>query len=165
MSAEDAPGTHVARALAALAVGDAPAEAMQLCLCSRLTGIPKKGGLATRILACGGVARRLVARTLCHLYRDQIGTAAGPQQFGVGVKAGTEQLHKVLSAHAVRHSDHCFVSLDVSNAFPRLVREEAARRIVAQEAQSPIRRGKEADHPQAWPQVHEHYDCTVVAST
>ena len=131
MSSEDSSGVHVARVLAALAVGDAPAEAMQLFLRCRLAGIPKKGGMATRILACGGVARRLVARTLCHLFREQISAAAGPQQFGVGIKAGTEQLHKVLSAHAVRHSDHCFVSLDVSNAFPSLDRREAASRIDA----------------------------------
>ena len=123
-------GYNTSIVLGRLAVGDAPEEAMQLFLRARLTGIPKRTQ-GTRVLACGGVPRRLVGRASSKHWKEDIKEAAGPQQFGVGIPAGTEVLHKTLSVRSETHPDHCFVALDVSNAFTSICRGAAAAQIDA----------------------------------
>ena len=57
--------------------------------------------------------------------------ASGAQQFGVGVKAGVEALHKTLCARAELSPGPSVLALEVRNAFTSLDRAVAATNIAA----------------------------------
>ena len=93
-----------------------PAKILDMALAGRLTGLEKKDD-GTRVISCGGIPRRLVGRAVCEMREEEIAAAAGPHQYGVGMKAGAEVLHKTLSAKSEEVPDHAFISLEAKNAF------------------------------------------------
>ena len=124
----ESQGAATAQVLARLVGGDVPPEALDLALAGRLQGRAKKDG-GTRVLACGAIARRMVARAVCTLRADSIKTAVSELQYGIGVPAGLEMLHKSISAEAEQSPDMAFVSLDLKSAFTRIRRRALLRRV------------------------------------
>ena len=125
--AKDGDGSpYTARLLSRLAGGSVPQPVLNVALAGRLMGIAKKDA-GTRVIACGGIARRLVGRAACQVRKAEIADAAGPHQFGVGLPAGTEALHKVLTAKSEEMPDHAFVSLDARNAFVTVNRQKVIK--------------------------------------
>ena len=83
----------------------------------------------TRVLACGAVARRMVARAVCAVRKDRILEVVTELQFGVGVPSGVEAVHKAMSARAEEHPDMAYVSLDMKTAFKRMRRRQVLRQV------------------------------------
>ena len=108
--------------------GAVPAEALDVALAGKLLGTAKKDG-GTRVLACGAIARRMVARAVCTVRSDSIQRAVSELQYGVGVPCGLETLHKSISADAEQCPDMAFVSLDLKSAFTRMRRRAVLRRV------------------------------------
>ena len=113
---DSSPAT--ARLLSKAATGDVPAVACDLLLAAKLMGLEKVGG-GTRVVASGGVPRRLVAKAACSARSSEIQEAVGTAQFGVGMQAGAEALQKVVTVAAVELSDFVFGSIDMRSAFRR----------------------------------------------
>ena len=76
-----------------------PPQILDLALAGRLTGLEKKDN-GTRVVSCGTIPRRLVGRAACQVRKQELADAAGEHQYGIGVAAGTEVLHRILSAKA-----------------------------------------------------------------
>ena len=123
-------GWATARALANLAGGSVPDEALSLALAGRLVGLTNRTG-GTRVIACGGVPRRMVGRAVCKVRAGAIADAVGDLQYGVGRTAGAEALQKVLTAKAESAPSYAFLSLDIHSAFGR-VRRSSMLAAVAQ---------------------------------
>jgi hypothetical protein len=81
------------------------------------------------VLACGAVARRMVARAVCAVRKDRILEVVTDMQFGVGVPSGVEAVHKAMSAGAEEHPDMAYVSLDMKSAFTRMRRRHVLRNV------------------------------------
>ena len=67
----------VAGTLARMAVGAMPAGALRAYLAARLAGIAKANG-GLRVLGCGGVIRRMVAKAVAKVFNKDLRQAAGP---------------------------------------------------------------------------------------
>ena len=104
-------------------LGELPHEAMVANLGARLFATRKKNG-KLRPLACGGVLRRLAARAACEVFREEITAACGRDQYAVGRKAGTELVHKSLTALAEATPSAAVLAFDASNAFNTLPRPQ-----------------------------------------
>ena len=72
-----------------LAKGDAPLTLAPFIAGANLTALPKKDN-GIRPVAVGEVWRRLIAKCLCHLYKEQSNSFFFPHQIGVGQMLGTE---------------------------------------------------------------------------
>ena len=81
----DSPLAHeaAARVLARLILGGAPVNVVDVHMGATLYALPKASG-GVRPIACGSVLRRLAAGGVARAYREELSTAAGPQQFGRG---------------------------------------------------------------------------------
>ena len=121
-------GSATATVLARLVGGDVPAEALDVVLSGKLLGFAKKDD-GTRVLACGTVARRMVARAVCAVRKDKILEVVTDMQFGVSIPSGVEALHKSMSARAEEHPDMAYVSLDMKSAFTRMRRRSVLRNV------------------------------------
>ncbi|CAK0792837.1 unnamed protein product, partial [Prorocentrum cordatum] len=88
-------GSATAASLSLLLGGAVPAGALDVALAGKLLGTAKKDG-GTRVLACGAIARRMVARAVCTVRSDSIQRAVSELQYGVGVLCGLETLHKAV---------------------------------------------------------------------
>ena len=121
-------GSATATVLTRLVGGDVPSEALDVVLSGKLLGLAKKDD-GTRVLACGAVARRLVARAVCAVRKDRILEVVTDMQFGVGIPSGVEAVHKAMSARAEEHPDMAYVSLDMKSAFTRIRRRHVLRNI------------------------------------
>ena len=118
-------GSATATALCRLLGGEVPAEALDIALAGKLLGLAKKDD-GTRVLACGTIARRLVARAACAVRKDKVIEVVTELQYGF-VPSGVEALHKSLSARSEEHPDMAYVSLDMYSAFTRMRRRDVLR--------------------------------------
>ena len=118
----------VSKTLVRLATGDMPREALRAALAARLVGIPKSSG-GIRVLGCGGVIRRTVAKAVAKEMQRALKESVGCQQFGLQ-EDGTGRLHKMLSAMAaMRPHETVIMSLDIADAFSYISREEVIRAV------------------------------------
>ena len=72
-----------------LARGDAPRNLAPYLAGATLTALPKKDD-SIRPIAVGEVWRRLTAKSLCNLYKEETNSFFFPHQIGVGQSLGTE---------------------------------------------------------------------------
>ena len=128
LSCTELRGEACASVLGRLVTGQVPQEALELALAGKLLGLVKQDG-GTRVLACGAVARRLVARAVAHVRRDMLTEQATDMQFAVGRKCGIEEMHKSITAHAESVKDMAIVSVDFRNAFTRIRRRMVLRAV------------------------------------
>ena len=126
MGGSEDSGQATARMLSQAATGEVPAAACDLLFAAKLAGLAKISG-GTRVVASGGVPRRLLAKAACSVRGAEIQQAVGSAQFGVGVSAGAEALQKVVTAAAEELPDFVFASIDVKSAFRRCRRRELFR--------------------------------------
>jgi len=97
-------------------LGEAPEAAISANLSAVLYALPKPGG-GVRPIACGSVIRRLAAKGACYALADKLAKAVGPIQFAVGRSAGTEKVHKLLTALSEWNPEATFLKLDFKNAY------------------------------------------------
>ena len=121
MADSPAEGAVVAAAYARLSTGRVPADILDCALAASLRGVPKKSG-GVRIVAAGGVPRRLVAKATCQAFKRLLREGAGPRQYACGRKRGAEQLHQFVSALPEARPGLVVVSLDLVSAFSRVRR-------------------------------------------
>ena len=114
--------------LTRLLLGEAPDDAVKAHLGGRLIAMRKPNG-KLRPLACGSALRRLAAKGVCQVMADDLRRAGGERQFGIGRKAGTEVMHKVLTTLAEARPRHAFVSFDARNAFNAMHRSAVLRAV------------------------------------
>ena len=118
----DDAATAVSKTLARLACGQIPNGALRAYLSARLVGL-RKPTSGIRVLGCGGVQRRLVARAVAQEMLPAFRAAVGPLQFKLQ-EDGTGRLHRLLSAMAARRrSDVVIMSVDVRDAFSQVHRQ------------------------------------------
>ncbi len=79
------------------ALGEGSVEFLRANLGARVLALRKPDG-KLRPVACGSVLRRLAARVVCAVFREDIQQACGKHQFAVGRKARCEFDHKAVSA-------------------------------------------------------------------
>ena len=111
--------------------GALPAEFEAAQLGARMLPLTKKTG-DIRPLACGGILRRLVAKTLCRVYKKQLREAGGPQQYAIGRRQGTELVHKAIAAAAEALGGAAVLALDAQNAYNTLSRPAVAEGLQAE---------------------------------
>ena len=102
-----------------LAKGDAPKSLAPFLAGGNLTALPKKDN-GIRAVAVGEVWRRLTAKSLCNVYREQTSDHFFPQQIGVGQPLGTEIGLETARQWCERNSSNLssvLVKVDFSNAF------------------------------------------------
>ena len=104
----DGSGSATAELLSRLVSGDVPPEVKNLALAAKLIGLAKKDD-GTRVVASGGVPRRLVGKAVCKSRAREIQEAAGPAQYGVNVSAGAETIQKIVTAASEEQHDFAFV--------------------------------------------------------
>ena len=102
--------------------GGVPEEALKANLGARLVPLLKPSG-GVRAIAMGSVVRRLAARAACAVVKPRVAAAVGPQQYGVGKKAGCELVHKCITALTDEDASRVVVAFDASNAFGTLPRQ------------------------------------------
>ena len=112
--------------LARLLLGEAPDDAVRAHLSGRLIAMRKPNG-KLRPLACGSVLRRLAAKGVCRPMATELRAAGGERQYGIGRKAGTEVMHKVLTILSEARPKHAFLSFDAKNAFNSMHRSAVRR--------------------------------------
>ena len=98
MTADEEAASLGAELLVDFLLGQCPAAALQANLGARLVALNKKDG-GIRPVAMGSVIRRLAARAACKVLKDSVAAAVGPNQYGVGRRAGCELVHKLVTAH------------------------------------------------------------------
>ena len=101
--------------------GGLPEEFMRANLGARLLALKKKNG-KLRPVACGSVIRRLAARALCEVAKDEICSAVGKHQFAVGRAAGCEVVHKCITALTETNPEVLVLAYDATNAFNSIPR-------------------------------------------
>ena len=103
-------------------LGECPPGALHANLWARLTALVKTGG-GVRPLAAGSVLRRLAAKGACAVFKDAFSGAVGPQQFGVGRSAGTELVHKSITALTDEDPSRIVIAFDAANAYGNIPRD------------------------------------------
>ena len=119
----------VAGTLARLAVGHLPPDAMRACLAARLAGIPKASG-GLRVLGCGGVIRRMVARAAAKACKAELRAAGGPQQYGLS-DDGTGKLHRKPTALTAVRPGVVVMALDIADAFSTVDRRAVVEAVAS----------------------------------
>ena len=94
------------------ATADVPTDILGTHLAARIVPATKpKGGV--RPFAIGQVIRRLVGKATAELLTKEVRSIASPHRFVVGMKQGSELLHKIVSAHVAIHRDAATASVDM----------------------------------------------------
>ena len=91
-----------------------------------LTALNKKCG-GIRPVAVGKIIRRLVGKALLAEVKEDIATALGPNQFGVGAEGGSQRVaHIMRRLFDSRQGDEDFVvcKFDLQNAFNSGLRQK-----------------------------------------
>ena len=105
------------------ALGECSVEFLRANLGARVFALRKPNG-KLRSVACGSVLRRLSARVLCAVFREEIQQACGKLQFAVGRRAGCELVHKAVSALSCASPGDVVLKFDCANAFNTLPRQQ-----------------------------------------
>ena len=111
-----------AQVVVLFALGEYSEEFKRANLGAPLFALRKPSG-GIRPVACGSVLRRLAARTLCSVFREDIRQACGGSQFAVGRSAGCERVHKALVALICSSPRDVVLKFDCSNAFNTMPRQ------------------------------------------
>ena len=117
----------VSRVLLRLFLGHLPQECQDMGLSACLGGIAKKSG-GVRILGKGTTPRRKVGRAIAKVLKEDIKEACGPQQFAMQPD-GAAHVHRALSALVAAWPGVAVGSVDVQDAFPSVLRDQALRKI------------------------------------
>ena len=110
-----------AKVVVSFLLGELPDECMDANLGARLLAARKPNG-GVRPLACGSVIRRLAAKAACAVHKEELKQACGPDQYGVGRKAGCEVVHKCITAMTDEDDSRVVLAFDCTNAFNILPR-------------------------------------------
>ena len=115
----------VARLVNVMSDGDVPEEVAPYLSGARLqAGIKKCGGL--RPIAVGNLFRRLTSK--CHMFgvAERAGRLLSPQQLGVGVPGGLEDVIRAINQVVEEGDDQLMIlQLDLVNAFNLCDRDSA----------------------------------------
>ena len=105
-----------------VALGECSDAFLRAHLGARLFALRKPNG-KLRPVACGSVLRRLAARTMCAVFREEIWGACGECQFAVGKPAGCEHVHKSVVALTCASPQDVVLKFDCTNAFNTMPRQ------------------------------------------
>ena len=120
----------VAQVVVLFLFGEVPVDALDAALGARLVPLRKPNG-KLRPLACGSVIRRLGARAVCAVYRDDLRAACGPHQYAVGRRAGCELVHKSITALVESVPGAVVLAFDATNAYNSMPRQRVLDAVCA----------------------------------
>ena len=101
----------------------APLTTLQAILTVQLMAKPKDD-TRVRPIGVGTAFRRLTSALYFREHGDELKTAAGPHQYGVGVTNGITLMYKALQHTFLHHHGRTILHLDLTNAFNLARREE-----------------------------------------
>jgi len=120
-----------------VAQGDLPEVVQDAMRLSQLTAILKESG-RVRGISAGDTLRRLVGKCLARQFAEQLRQAAGPANFGMSTRCGTDGL--VHLARALLESDpaQTILCIDGVGAFDHVSRARMSERLLATPSLRPI---------------------------
>ena len=110
------------RAAERLANADVPEQVLQALRLGRMVALRKPNG-RVRALVVGDVFRGLVARALAQHFAGAFQEACLPYQFGLGTRAGTEGLYKLLHTATELDPRATVLSIDAVGAYDHVSRQ------------------------------------------
>ena len=126
---EDDAATRLLHAAAQrVAQGDIPVAIQDAMRLSRLTALLKSNG-RVRGVAAGDTFRRLVAKTLARQFADRLREAAGPANFGLATRCGTDGLVHLARALLEADPEQTVLCIDGVGAFDHVSRARTFERL------------------------------------
>jgi hypothetical protein len=98
-----------------LAAGRVPPDVLCAFASVGLVPFEKETG-GTRPIACGTLPRRLIAKSIAHVFGRRVAAALGPTQFAVARPGGAESWHKLVVTHLSASPGSCLLGLDIEGA-------------------------------------------------
>eukprot|EP00439_Symbiodinium_sp_Y106_P057028 s4895_g8.t1 len=125
------------RAAERLANADVPEQVLQALRLGRMVALRKPNG-RVRALVVGDVFRGLVARALAQHFAGAFQEACLPYQFGLGTRAGTEGLYKLLQTATELDPRATVLSIDAVGAYDHVSRQAMLEGLRSRPALEPL---------------------------